>query len=401
MMSPVIAPSRKLSEASCLPFWNRQLNEPTRDIRMSNLEIRGKTLAPQSPNRPMLRRHGSSFSLRSVQSVQRIPGVQTVKTLARRASKVSLSVSKAKVNDKELLENDEVLKHYTSCSPPNCTKTLTPDLKDSVSSSSHSSSQSWKGHSTTQLTTPDASRPNHKTAAASAQRTTSNTLYGMGQQNSVRMKRKTGDVLQKVSLNDLSNTPESSIAPPKQSPAKENVPPNALDRRPSSVKVPIPRRRSSLTLINMDSSHFETNVPGQARVRHRASTLTSTFRQESLSPSNTTPLDRDLTRDTLSPPLPGPASGNAVTSNRSSVSSLKPPHIYFPKTFPSGEIKTPKPPLGDIHYNCYVRHRRMPRSSNKLCPVPCMTCGAIEGEIYWKCVWCCLRICGEVSFVCY
>lgn len=52
-------------------------------------------------------------------------------------------------------------------------------------------------------------------------------------------------------------------------------------------------------------------------------------------------------------------------------------------------------PVTAIHLNCYQAHRHMAPSNNYWYPVPCMTCQKQDRETRYRCVFCCLRICGS------
>ena len=195
--------------------------------------------------------------------------------------------------------------------------------------------------------------------------------------------------------------------------------PATFSARGSSLIVNVPRRRSSLTVLHLDSSHFETTDPQHGDLQHRASTLTEPRRRPSIlaetvrpittivaSTSDTKPTIQVQKRETLppaflSPPLLSPPLSTSPHSSASSQvpsfksrTSVVPAFIHLPKTFPDGPIPVPAPPLAITHYKCYQSHRRIMLSRNKVNPVPCMTCGETEGEARWKCIWCALRICG-------
>ena len=195
--------------------------------------------------------------------------------------------------------------------------------------------------------------------------------------------------------------------------------PATFSARGSSVIVNVPRRRSSLTVLHLDSSHFETPDPQHRNLQHRSSTLTEPRRRPSIRPeitrpvttivpssSNTTPTIHVQQRETLSPgflspPLLSPPLSTSQLSSASSrapsfksQNSAVPAFIHLPKTFPDGPVPVPAPPLTITHHKCYQSHRRVLLSRNKFNPVPCMTCGETEGEARWKCIWCALRICG-------
>lgn len=199
----------------------------------------------------------------------------------------------------------------------------------------------------------------------------------------------------------------------------ESQQPTAFSARGSSIVVNVPRRRSSLTVLHLDSSHFETPDLQHRDLQHRASTLTEPRRRPSIlaetirpittivaSTSGTTPAIQVQKRETLSPgflspPLLSPPLSTSQLSSASSQApsfqsrnSTVPAFIHLPKTFPDGPIPVPAPPLAITHHECYQSHRRILLSRNKVNPVPCMTCGETEGEVRWKCIWCALRICG-------
>ena len=211
---------------------------------------------------------------------------------------------------------------------------------------------------------------------------------------------------------------DESIGHSHQQASDRSQQPVTFSARPSSVMVNVPRRRSSLTALHLDSSHFETPDPQRQNMQHRASTLTEPSRRLSipaetirplttimLSSSDTKPTIQVQQRETLSPgflspPLLSPALSNSQLSSASSQApspkspnSGRPTYIHLPKTFPDGPIETPAPPLTVTQRKCYLSHRRIIPSRNKACPVPCMTCGEKEGKLRWKCMWCGLRIC--------
>ena len=208
---------------------------------------------------------------------------------------------------------------------------------------------------------------------------------------------------------------EKGLEPPHQQASNASQKPASFSARGSSMIVNVPRRRSSLTVLHLDSSHFETPDPQHQNLQHRASTLTEPHRRPSVladtrrpvttimaSSSDTTPTIQVQQRETLSPaflspPLLSPtsrlSSASSQTLSAKSQNSMGPAFIHLPKTFPDGPIPVPAPPLTITHYKCYQSHRRVTFSRNKLNPVPCMTCGKTEGEARWKCIWCALRVC--------
>lgn len=188
--------------------------------------------------------------------------------------------------------------------------------------------------------------------------------------------------------------------------------------RGSSLKFNVPRRRSSLTALHLDSSHFETPDPQRRDLQRRESALTEPRRRtsglaENIRPntaietttSGTPPTAHAQKRETLSPAYLSPPllSPPLSTSQHSPVSSqgaspksrnsTVPTFIHLPKTFPDGAILVPVPPLNITHHKCYQAHRYIAPSRNKFNPVPCMTCGETKGAVRYKCIWCALRIC--------
>ncbi|KAL8943602.1 MAG: hypothetical protein Q9216_000967 [Gyalolechia sp. 2 TL-2023] len=98
----------------------------------------------------------------------------------------------------------------------------------------------------------------------------------------------------------------------------------------------------------------------------------------------------------LAPSRPSSTSTSARFSQAESTSDTSSlwPHPYFPlRSFRLDKV--PPAPLLPTHWACYQSHQRMLRSYNTQHPVPCMACGVEDEQVRWKCVWCCLRICGE------
>lgn len=223
----------------------------------------------------------------------------------------------------------------------------------------------------------------------------------------------------KQSSATITTDPDKSPGPSRKQASTGAQQPATFPARGSSIIVNVPRRRSSLTVLHLDSSHFETPDPQHRNLQHRASTLTEPRRRPSIlsetrrpittivtSSSDTTPTIEVQKRETLSPaflspPLLSPPLSTSQLSSASSQApsfnsrnSVIPAFIHLPKTYPDGPIPVPAPPLTITHHRCYQSHRRILLSRNKVNPVPCMTCGETEGESRWKCIWCALRICG-------
>jgi len=204
-------------------------------------------------------------------------------------------------------------------------------------------------------------------------------------------------------------SPSSESSPATLQPPPSIRPPPV---RPDIVTLNVPRRRSSLTAIHLNSLHFDSIDPNQTQLQHRASTLTEpgqrrpstlsdTLRPVIASVGPSTPNTQIEARDALSPPLLSPSFSTSQLSpalsdapSASSRNSVLKSHIHFPKTFPNGPAPVPAPALTIVHYECYQGHQRVLASGNVHCPAQCMTCRGNEEKKYWKCIWCGLRICG-------
>lgn len=201
-------------------------------------------------------------------------------------------------------------------------------------------------------------------------------------------------------------SPESSRATP--------VPYSSTKQPPvrGPIVIPnVPRRRSSLTAIHLNSLHFDSVDPNHTQLQHRASTLTEPRQHRPSTLSDTlrpvissigpcTPITQINLRDTLSPPLLSPPlSGSRLSQSPSdppsanSRNSVLKQQIYLPKTFPNGPVPVLAPLLTVCHHQCYQQHKRVFASGNVICPVPCMACGDVEEPRFWKCIWCGLRVC--------
>ncbi|EFR02042.1 hypothetical protein MGYG_05044 [Nannizzia gypsea CBS 118893] len=80
---------------------------------------------------------------------------------------------------------------------------------------------------------------------------------------------------------------------------------------------------------------------------------------------------------------------NGSTSNHSTASSSS---SSAPK---NQKVEYHTPPLTNSHFSCYHFHKTFVRSPNVLYPLTCMTCLKADQELRWRCVFCCLRICGD------
>lgn len=220
---------------------------------------------------------------------------------------------------------------------------------------------------------------------------------GMGQKaSSIRRKRINPE--QRLKVDDFSYSPPKSIEATEEQSPVEAEPPQPLRKRPSSIQVPVPRRRSSLTALHLETSDFNRPLSQQDTLKHRASTLTSTYRQGQRSPDAITPVERVLSRDRLSPPVLSPT-GTKRTSVTSQQSASQPsaglrPGM-FPKTFANGAGPTlvPQPAITEIQRHCYIKHAKMREDANKHYLTPCMTCGNVDDQVCQICTFCFLRMC--------
>ena len=385
-----------------------------------SLDQRTRNKSPQSWFRPA--NNLSPSSLAKTQYPHRAFGFSSVRDLARSSSRQTL---------RTLPTNTLHHPYSHGCSPPkhgalrraNAAKDSEsqlpsdPGLQQSRSSSVESFpvDKSGVSNNSTHATTPS---PVKHRAFQLLEPKSPERPKSMGNKVSTVL-RKPVPLEGKQTSATISTDPANPPGPSGERGSRDQVQPAILPARASSVIFNVPRRRSSLTALHLDSSHFETPEPRLQKLQHRASTLTEPRRRPSnlldverpittimMSSSDATPKQGDQKRETqspafLSPPLLSPALSNSQVSSASSRApsfnsrkSTVPTFIHLPKTFPDGPIPVLAPPLTVIHYKCYQSHRRILLSRNKVNPVPCMTCGEAEGEARWKCIWCALRICG-------
>ena len=190
--------------------------------------------------------------------------------------------------------------------------------------------------------------------------------------------------------------------------AKENVdplgPPPVLRHRASSGQVQVPRRRSSLTAIHLDSSHFEKPSSSKNSDQgNRTSSFSASFHPV-ISSSNVTavvlsrnPQEADkLGRKPFPHPLiPSSSNDQGLFASSSIPLSITPKHthIYFPQTWPNGAPELKPAPLTPNHYECYRLHQPIRREKAMFNQVPCMTCGIHDKQQRYSCTWCELRVC--------
>ena len=259
---------------------------------------------------------------------------------------------------------------------------LTPDSSDLSNQSSFLTTTTSPGTQSNFVASPEVNAINHE---------------GMGQKAS-SIRRKHIKPEQRLNLDDFSYPPPKSIEATEEPSPVEAEPAQPLRKRPSSVQVPVPRRRSSLTALHLETSDFNRPLSQQDTLKHRASTLTSTYRQRQRSPDAITPVERVLSRDRLSPPVQSPTdTKRASVTSQQSASPLSPrlrPGM-FPKTFANdaGPTSVPQPAITEIQRHCYIQHAKMRNDANKHYLTPCMTCGNVDDQVCQICTFCFLRMC--------
>ena len=259
---------------------------------------------------------------------------------------------------------------------------LTPDSSDLSNPSSFLTSTTSPGTHSNLVASPGVNAINDE---------------GMGQKAS-SIRRKHIKPEQRLNLDDFAYPPPKSIEAAEEPSPVEAEPIQPLRKRPSSVQVPVPRRRSSLTALHLETSDFNRPLSQQDTLKHRASTLTSTYRQGQRSPDAISPVERVLSRDRLSPPVQSPTDTKrtSVTSQHS-ASQLSPrlrPGM-FPRTFANDASPSavPQPAITEIQRHCYIKHAKMRADANKHYLTPCMTCGNVDDQVCQICTFCFLRMC--------
>ncbi|KAI4169106.1 MAG: hypothetical protein LQ346_008996 [Caloplaca aetnensis] len=95
-----------------------------------------------------------------------------------------------------------------------------------------------------------------------------------------------------------------------------------------------------------------------------------------------------------------PSSSSTSSKQPTLDQPLSSPELVPVRSNPYSLFSVPKlekvaaPPLLPSHFDCYQSHRRMIVSRNVHCPLPCVVCKVEDEQVRWKCIWCCLRICG-------
>ena len=347
-----------------------------------------------------------AFGFSSIRGLARSSSRQTLRTLPTNTyhPPYSHGCSPPKVGD---------LRQSNAAKDPKPSTLSDPGLQQSRGSSVESLPVDKSGISSnsTYATTPSPAK--HR-AFQLIESTSPVQLKGMGNKSSMVRSKSVPQEGEQSSAADTIDMEEGHESPDQQA-SSSSQKPITVSARGSSMIVNVPRRRSSLTVLHLDSSHFETPDPQHQNLQNRGSTLTEPHRRPSApaetkrpvttivaSSSDTTPTRQVQQHETLSPaflspPLLSPtsrlSSASSQAASAKSQNSTGPTFIHLPKTFPDGPIEVPAPPLTVTHYQCYQSHRRVTFSRNKLNPVPCMTCGTTESEARWKCIWCSLRVC--------
>lgn len=376
--------------------------------------------SPQSWFRPANNR--SLSNLARTQHPHRVLGFSSIRELARSSSRQTLRTLPTTTYQQPYSHGcsppkDGELRHPNAAKTPESSLPSDFDLQQSRGSSVESLpiDQSGLSNDSTYATTPSPAK--HR-AFQLLETSSPMQRKSMGNKASTVI-RSPIPLDGKPSSATITADPGNDLGPSHQQASTGPQQPATFSASGSSIIVNVPRRRSSLTVLHLDSSHFETPEPLPRNLQHRASTLKEPRRRPSIladttrpittivtSTSDTPPTNQVQKRETLSPaflspPLLSPplstsqlSSASSPTPSFKSRNSVVPAFIHLPKTFPDGPTPVPAPPLTITHRKCYQSHRRILLSRNKVNPVPCMTCGETEGEARWKCIWCALRICG-------
>lgn len=377
--------------------------------------------SPQQWFRPSLNR--SVPNLAKAQHQNRSLGFSSIRDLARttRRPLATLPANVSQPPNHTVRPSNSLygtLRDQCSPPPPPVPEPVVPSaiaLRRSQSSSANSFTPEQSG---TSIGSSDPTTPSPAKHSAFYELHTSPVLAtkDMGNKGSSIIKKPL-PIKGKSSVARLDDEQEKSSDSSIREPDKKQ--PATFSPRGSSLAVKVPRRRSSLTVLHLDTSNFNTPDPKQPNLEQRASTFTEPLERqpstlaETIRPvlsnvSTLTPLNVVPNRETaLSPPILSPTSRISSTSSQSP--SMAPPsgnprssvlgsRIHLPKTFPHGPVPIPVPPLTRTHHQCYTHHKRVLASKNTNCPVPCMACAANADDM-WRCTFCMLRICSTCMAV--
>ncbi|KAL5365834.1 hypothetical protein BJX96DRAFT_159832 [Aspergillus floccosus] len=163
-------------------------------------------------------------------------------------------------------------------------------------------------------------------------------------------------------------------------PVQQSTPP------PSDGSEPEPERitESSTRMEDVERKHAPV-APAQAPAP------APTPRYQPYQPREQPPVAADEDDDPLEdyipdpePELDGPGDAVEIVSSGEDDTGPWTPPDYEPVA----------PPLNKLHYACYQEHRAMLPAQNMWYPLPCMACQKFDRETRFRCVFCCLRVCG-------
>lgn len=355
-------------------------------------------------------------NLAKPQHSKRMLGFSSIKELARASRRplTPLPVNVAQTPNHTLKSSNSLYGTLRDqCTPPAPIIAAPPqpvesDLHHQQSSSIESFTPDDSGFSNDSSHPTTLSIGNHP-ASDPLKSSSSSRALSMGNQSSSIIKNPLS-IKKRFSRAKLHDEEEQKGQTSQKSSLEQGPPRAALSPRGSSRTLQVPRRRSSLTALHLDNSHFSLLDPNQPRLQNRASTLTEpgarrpssngdTIRPVNSGGSRITPsIEAKKREQTLSPPLLSPPSRVSSNSSQSrSVNSQsdnrRNSRIHLPKTFPLGPVPMHAPPLTDKHYTCYSGHNIIVKTRNDCHPIPCMTCKEKSPVRFYRCCFCLLRIC--------
>lgn len=173
----------------------------------------------------------------------------------------------------------------------------------------------------------------------------------------------------------------SSTGSPYDASQIEDIPDNAFPAKslpvPPQFSAGRPPRGSSLNPRDIDN---HSNIPRPMKIRPV--------------PIDTTNPREDVLPAQLSPEANGtrPSQSHYDANQRAQEDGSS---DAIPSPLPPQMTDIIVPPITKIHFSCYQSHRSMPGTTNVWYSVPCMTCSKIDQEERYRCIFCCLRICGD------
>jgi hypothetical protein len=178
----------------------------------------------------------------------------------------------------------------------------------------------------------------------------------------------------------------SSTGSPYDASQVEDTPDHAFPTKslpaPPALAALRPPRGSSLNIMRDSDNH--SHIPRPMKIRPV--------------PIDTTNPREDMLPAPLSPEANGPSSRSS--SNYEANPSIQTVQEdgssdFIPSPLPPQMTDMIVPPITKIHFSCYQSHRSMPVTNNAWYSVPCMTCSKMDQEVRYRCIFCCLRICGD------